>query len=69
MHSDENMQRLLEEQLALNDNIAGTAQLLRFILSISNENLLMIKARLECIRDLVEKLDAEPEDENIDNSA
>lgn len=51
------MQKMLETQLSLEKNITTTAQFLKFVLALANENLGVIRAQLETIRDLALEID------------
>lgn len=51
------LQELLQTQLALDKNISSTSQFLRFVLSLANENLGVIRTQLETIRDLAMEID------------
>lgn len=51
------MQEMLKAQLALGENITTTSHFLRFVLSLANENLGVIRAQLEEIRDLADAIE------------
>lgn len=66
MENQENMRKMLEEQVALGEHVVNTAQFLRFALNISTQNLMVIRQQLERIRDL--NLQMETEQINDDDS-
>lgn len=49
--------QLLQAQLLLGKSLASTSQYLKFVLAIANENLAVIRAQLETIRDLAMEVD------------
>lgn len=51
------VQELLRTQLELGQSISSTSQFLRFVLTLANENLGVIRAQLEAIRDLASEID------------
>lgn len=51
------LQDLLKAQQALGSSVSSTAQFLRFVLSLANENLEVIRSQLETIRDLSLEID------------
>lgn len=51
------VQELLKTQLELGKSISSTSQFLRFVLTLANENLSVIRSQLETIRDLATEID------------
>lgn len=51
------MLEMLAEQHQLDLNVASTSQFLKFVLSLANENLGVIRTQLEKIRDLAIAID------------
>lgn len=51
------MREMLKEQLVLDENLTSTSQLLRFVLSLTHQNLTVINMQLEKIQKLSNAID------------
>lgn len=51
------LDEMLMRQIALSDNIQTTAEMMKFVLSLANENLMAMRGQLQNIRELTARME------------